>query len=293
MNDEGKTRYEASMRDFLNRQVSRSTLIRSAGIAALVAAIPAGARAAAGDTYPTYSSFPQLPDGSMAKSGRYTTESLQDILNVAQTAEHFAVTFLTAALKNASALGLMANPLFLPTVEAILAAEITHVQLLTAAGAQPLTDTFYVPDPKLLSDTASFFGALETADTIFVGAYLAAIREFAEMNQPYLAKIAGQIMGIEAEHRVLARTALAILGNAGDIPPNNKGFETDLFLYVSEAAGLLQALGFLGPNGTQATFPGLDAATAATGPVYAALLQKTPNNASEGSTTTTNITAER
>jgi hypothetical protein len=302
VNEDGKRNYEDAMRDFLSGHLSRAQLLKAAGIGAALAAVPGSTLAAAtpaatpatnpgtGSAPLAFPSLPFYPDPSLTKSGTYTTENVADILNIAQTAEHFAVTFLTAGLNNASTIGL--TGLTLEIVQAVLAAEIYHLQFLTAVGATPLTTTFTIPDPKALTDFTTFFKNLEVADTIFVGAYLAAIREFAELGQPQLAKIAGQFMGVEAEHRVLARAALAInKSDPASIPPNNKGFETDLFLYVREAATLLGTLGFVGGTGAAAAFPGLTAATAATGGV--AVVQTTPNNAAEGSTTTTNITAPR
>lgn len=288
MNEEGKKSYEDAMQKFLTTQVSRAALMRSAGLAAIAAvAVPGIASAATGTGRAPYVEFPQIPSPSLTKSGRYTSEALGDILNIAQTAEYFAVTFLTAATKNATALT-KSDPVLLSVLQAILAAEVTHIQVLASLGATPLTTTFTIPDPKALTDFATFWTNVETADTIFIGAYLAAIREAAEVGQPYVAKIAGQFMGVEAEHRVLARNALATLGgDTSHVPPNNKAFETDLFLYVREAAGVLQGLGFVGGTGTPAPFPGLAAATTAAGSTFGKLIQLAPNNAAEGSTAPT------
>ena len=49
------------------------------------------------------------------------------------------------------------------------------------------------------------------------------------------------------------------------VPPNNKALETDLFLYVRDAAAVVKDLGFLGPGTLKASFPGLGAALAAAG----------------------------
>lgn len=303
VNEEGKRRYEETMRDFLSGHLSRAQLLKAAGVGAALVAIPGTALASATPVTPTPTTstnpgtgsaplaspnLPFYPDPGLTKSGTYTSENVADILNIAQTAEYFAVTFLTAALGNASTIGL--TGLTLEIVQAILAAEVLHVQFLTAVGATPLTTNFTIPDPKALTDFTTFFKNVEAADTIFVGAYLAAIREFAELGQPQLSKIAAQFMGVEAEHRVLARAALATVKNdSASMPPNNKGYETDLFLYVREAAALLGALGFVGGTGAPAAFPGLDAAKKATGGIT--LIQTAPNSAAEGSTTTTNITA--
>jgi len=162
-----------------------------------------------------------------------------------------------------------------------------------AAGAKPLTTTFTVPSSKILTDQVTFFSTIEVAESIFVGAYMAAVREFAELGQPTLAKYAYQIGAVEAEHRVLARTALVLEGIAGDVPPNNKAFETDYFLYVRDAATVLTQLGFIGGSGTAVTYPGRAAALAAAGPFGGAVIQRTPNNATTSITATGNLTGER
>jgi hypothetical protein len=295
VNEDGKRRYEETMRDFLTGHLSRAQLLKAAGAGAALVAVPGVALAdttnpGTGQAALASPSLSYYPDPSLTRSGTYTTENVADILNIAQTAEYFAVTFLTAALGNASTIGL--TGLTLEIVQAILAAEILHAKFLSAVGASPLTTNFTIPDPKALTDFTTFFKNVEAADTIFVGAYLAAIREFAELGQPQLSKVAAQFMGIEAEHRTLARAALAIVkSDTASMPPNNKGYETDLFLYVREAAALLGALGFVGGTGAAAAFPGLDAAIKATGGI--AIIQTSLNSAAEGSTTTTNITAAR
>jgi len=73
-----------------------------------------------------------------------------------------------------------------------------------ANGAAPATTQFFFPDGAF-NNLAIFLGVLDTLENVFIGAYLAAARRFAELGQPLLAEIAGQIMGVEAEHRVLGR----------------------------------------------------------------------------------------
>jgi len=280
VNEEGKTKYEESMRGYLSTRVSRATALKAAAVGVAAAAIPGAAAAdtinvAYGPTGQPLLSFPYFPQ---VTSGRYEPESISDIVNIAQTAEHLAVTVLTAGVNNAAKIGL--TGITLETVQAILSEEIIHIQVLAAAfGAKPLTDSFTIPDPKILSDFMTFFETLEVADTIFNAAYMTATREFAELGQPTLAKITYQTGSVEAEHRVLARATLAQAGNNNYRPVTNKAYETDLFLYVRDAAKALTDLGFLGGSGTAASFPGLDAATAAAGPVFAKIIQRTPNNA--------------
>jgi hypothetical protein len=224
-------------------------------------------------------------------SGTYTPERLQDIVNIALTMEHLATTLVNAAVQNASKIGL--SGLVLQVIQATLAEEVYHVQFLASMGATPLTDTFTVPDPKILTDFTTFFRNMEVLETICNAAYLTANREFAELGQPLLAKFAYQAGSVEAEHRVLARAALALQGNTAYVPPNNKAFETDYFLYMRDAAAAVKGLGFIGGAGTTVTFPGTTSALANAGAMAAAVIQKLPNNAPVSSTAANTLTGER
>ncbi|GAC1321551.1 MAG: hypothetical protein NVS2B16_03060 [Chloroflexota bacterium] len=286
MNEEGKERFDTSMRDYLRARVSRAQALKAAGIAMAAAAIPGAASAAASGDYPT----PSTPAGALSLpfypqvQGTYQPETFQQIINVALTAEHLAVTFLTNAIYKADAIGLTKGPkdkpgLFLQVIQAQLLEELLHAQFLEAVGAKTITDTF-TPDPAAYTGIVPFFKNVEVADTIFVAAYETANREFAELGQPTLAKYAYQIGAVEAEHRVFARTAQALSGESSAIPPNNKAYETDLFLYVSDAAATLIALGVIGhPTRPQLTYPGADAALAAAGDIGKMVIQRSPNNA--------------
>lgn len=298
MNDDGKAKYQDSMMAYLKARVSRAQALRAAGIALAAAAIPRGAAAdgSAGTGRAAYFEAPFFPQ---ITSGTYTTETIQPIINVAVTAEHLAVTFLTRAITNADAIGLTSNPkdqpgLFLKVIQAQLAEELLHAQFLEALGAKPLTDTF-TPDPASYSALIPFFKTVEIADTIFVSAYETANREFAELGQPTLAKYAYQIGAVEAEHRVFARTAQALSGVGTAVPPNNKAFETDLFLYVGDAAKTLAGLGVIGsPTRPQLTYPGADAALAAAGDMGRMVIQRSPNNATSSITPSpANVLGER
>lgn len=280
MRPEENSEYGQALTGYLRARVSRAQALKAgfAGVAAAVA-LPAAANASTTGTGPTYGSaggtglsFPSVPQ----VPGVYTPESVGAIANIAITAEFLAVTFLTAALGNKT-LNLASNPLILAVVQAALTEEVYHADALASLGAKPLTTNFSVPDPAMLTDQKTFFSTLEVAESIFIGAYLAATREFAEQNQPFLVTAAAEIMGVEAEHRALARAALAILGNANDVPPNNKAFESSLFVYVRDAAAVLSDLGFLGNGAIKASYPGRDAALAAAGPMVGRVIQTGPN----------------
>lgn len=206
-----------------------------------------------------------------------TPESVQDIINIRVTNDVFGVTFLVAAINNADQLGLKANGgMTLRVIQAALAEEQYHVDYLTSQGAKPTTTTFTIPDPKMLTDPVTFFSTVEFIETIEISMDMSATREFSEMGQVMLAQVAYQIGGTEAEHRVLARAALAMLGQQSDVPPNNRAFETDIVYYLRDAVAIFTQRGFFGGSGQALTYPGRDVALATAGAVGAAVTDKTP-----------------
>lgn len=319
MKAKDETFQEETLQRYTNWRLSRAQLLKASVAGAALAALPGAAAAATGSpsgSAPFFSApyFPQVT------SGVYTTEQIIDILRIADTAEHLAVTILTSAVKAAPAMSL--NPLIVGVLQASLAEEALHAQFLEAAvatlgftpsaidqpagsgPANPLTlaDSFTIPDPAIFTDPKVLFATLEAAENLFVGAYMTATREFAELGQPTLAKYAYQIGAVEAEHRALARGAQAIISPPAGVPPNNKAFETDLLLYVRDAVPILTNLGFLGGTGTPAAYPGRAVAYATAGlqpPLPgsggAAVIQRTPNNATSSVTVppVSNLTNER
>lgn len=255
MSETSNEQPSGTLHRYLRAQVSRAQILTAAGAGLAAAMAP---RVVGAQTTPT-------------------TEATQDIINIADTAEHLAVTVLTAAVNNASTLGLTANGgVLLAVIQAALAEEQYHADFLEANGAKPLTDTFTVPDAKILTDAHTFFATIEAAETIFIGAYMAATREFSQMGNRALAQYAYQIGGVEAEHRVLARAAQFLIGDTSKSPPNNKAFSSDVVYKVADAATILTNLGFIGGTGTKVTYPGRAAALAAAGSVGAGLSDQKP-----------------
>jgi hypothetical protein len=105
------------------------------------------------------------------------------------------------------------------------------------------------------------------------------VREFAELGQPTLAKNMAQMAAAYADITGAFRGVLAAAGVPGYTPPNNKAFETDLFLYTRDAVALMSRLGLIGGSGIPIAYPGRDVVLAAAGPMAAAVIQKAPNNA--------------
>jgi hypothetical protein len=183
--------------------------------------------------------------GAIAASGGDTDQA---ILNIADTAEHLAVTYLGYVLAKAN----------LPADQvAILTAaryeEQIHIQTLESFGAKPLTTTFSLPggDLTYVTDAPRALMTIEAAEGIFVGAYLAAVADFAARGNWKFAQFAAETMGVEAEHRTLVRFALA------QTPANNLAFENPSVPSVQAAAQVLTQLGFLSPTaGNSYPYPG-------------------------------------
>ncbi len=180
------------------------------------------------------------------------SESVKQIIDIAATAEAMAVTLLGGAIDQARkrAYDRAIPDTVIQVLEAARATEQFHYEYLTAAGAQPLTTTFHIPDTSILTSYSSLFRTIVTLEGAFIAAYIAAARQFPVLQQPELVKVAFQIAGTEAEHRVLANFAL------GTRPANDVAFAPALFRSVGEAAATLQQLGYIGGQGPSVSYPG-------------------------------------
>jgi hypothetical protein len=250
--------------DVLSTSSSRAHFLRGAAVAAASLGLAPTVASAAGV-------------GSPPAPGRMMPETVKSILNIAATAEALAVTALYTVHQqvgrgqfNTTGLA-VPNNVLISVVRAILRQEQDHLAFLMGAGGKPAVTSFTFPSAILTSGIAAL-KFLEQADTLFVGAYMAANREFAHAGMGALAQYAYQIGGTEAEHRVLARAAL------GELPPNNKSFETNMFHRVKDAANELASMGLLKPG---VAYPGAMAvdhllATTVTKDVTAGVTQRHP-----------------
>jgi len=165
---------------------------------------------------------------------------IKRIFTIARTAEQLAITFYTNGLNNADALGL--GPEAQGQIQAALVEEQIHQQFFTANGGDSLADTFSFPQgAKTFSDLGTFIATQQQLEGVFDSAFLAAVREFAEMGEPRLAQIAAQIACIESEHRALGRDI------GGLDPADNWTYAPVLVAFVEDAPALVTAAGFLSP----------------------------------------------
>jgi hypothetical protein len=194
---------------------------------------------------------------SSAFAAHDSRDDAQTILNLAATAETLAVTHYYSILTARTFALNDADVLYLKLA---LDSEQQHLDFLNANGGRSLTSNFYVP-ANLLSDSAVFVNTTATAETAFIGAYLAATRRFAELGNPRLAATAAQVACIEAQHLALAR-------EIGGLAPNNISLALPIYYNVADAVPTLGPFlqggsGFIGP----VSYPGKAAVTQALGGV--------------------------
>ena len=182
-------------------------------------------------------------------------ESLQDILNIAVTAEALAVTALGGALANAATGRLGLNDEHILHINAARAEEQAHYDYLIKAGAQPLALTFSIPDPRIITDVPTFLRTVISLEEIFIAAYNAAAQRFAMMGKIREAQLALQIAGVEAEHRAGLRY-FAIQAGVLSGTPNDVAFEKAMFFSVTDAAVMLDNMGLFGGAGIAVRYPG-------------------------------------
>jgi hypothetical protein len=193
------------------------------------------------------------PTNSTGDRGRARlTKGDRDILVAAEIAEALAVTTYSNIINT--------SPFFgrLPTddqgyLAGALQEEMSHYLLEQHATDQltPFTSFFY--PVNMFADAQTTLNTLVTLEDAFIAAYLVGVRNFSTTD---LRVTAARIMGIESDHRTLARVLgpdvaaqdggpiRAITGFQGVAesvaPPNNNGYERTLCLSRIEQA--VQAL---------------------------------------------------
>src|SRR4051794_5735007 len=184
---------------------------------------------------------PLLPSIASARdhNGRVTREDLK-ILGAAQIAEALAVTTYTNIIGTA--------PFFSRLEEddqgylkAARQEEMSHYLLEQSVTRKPSPFTrFYYP-ARMFDDAQTTLNVLITLEDAFIAAYLVGVRRF---SSPDLRVTAARIMGIESDHRTLARVVApgvaprdggpiekvtGIHGKAESVdPPNDNGYERTL-----------------------------------------------------------------
>jgi hypothetical protein len=180
-----------------------------------------------------------VPSFAAAKSGGVTKGDL-GILGAAQIAEALAVTTYTNIINIA--------PFFKRLEEddqgylkAARQEEMSHYLLEQSVTGKPSPfTTFYYPK-GMFHNAQTTLNVLVTLEDAFIAAYLVGVRNFSTAD---LRVTAARIMGIESDHRTLARVVApgvaakdggpiekvtGIQGKAESVdPPNNNGYERTL-----------------------------------------------------------------
>jgi hypothetical protein len=239
MNDSADINAAAATRDLISNLASRRSFLKAG--AAMTVAAGVG--------------FTALP--TLAEDDDPST--VKDIFTVARTAEQLAVTFYTNGVRNAAVLGLAASEV--EYLKAALIEEQIHQTFFTANGGNSLAATFSFPDgEETFENLNKFIATQQQLEGVFDAAFLAAVREFAEMEtkgSPRLAQIAAQIAMVESEHRVLGREiaashGISVLGppamGQGTSPADNWTYAPAVLDFVKNAPGVVAAAGYLSPK---------------------------------------------
>lgn len=158
-----------------------------------------------------------------------SSDKIATLINTAITAEALAVTYLSGLLQNK-----LIPKQFVKVIEAANQTEYDHYKALQSLGAKPLTTKFWAPNAFF--EKKNVFATIETAEGLFVNAYLIAMTEFAKAGKSDAARYAGEILGTEAEHLALARFAQGKL-------PNDVAF---MGYDIHSIDGIVKALGSVG-----------------------------------------------
>ena len=118
---------------------------------------------------------------------------------------------------------------------AALQEEMSHYALLESVTKKPSPFTAFFYPANMFKDAQTTLDILVTLEDAFIAAYLVGVRDFSNRK---LRVTAARIMGIESDHRSLARviasdlslsTVTGAQGVAEDVnPPNNNGYERTL-----------------------------------------------------------------
>jgi len=182
--------------------------------------------------------FGALPAIAKADAGGITPGDVE-ILVAAEIAEALAVTTYTNITASAFFANLASDDQ--GYIEAARQEEMSHYLLEQSVTGKPSPfTTFYYP-AGMFSSAQTTLNVLVTLEDAFIAAYLVGVRNFSNSD---LRVTAARIMGIESDHRTLARVVApgvatqdggpieettGIQGVAESVdPPNNNGYELTL-----------------------------------------------------------------
>lgn len=181
-------------------------------------------------------------------SGPNSKDGLQDVLDLLLTQEFLGVTFISAAIERAAH---TPSEAFLPVLRSAVTAEFVHGEAIKKAGGKPLTTSFWFPDAAFGGGGAGLFSTIESVEEIEISLYLVGVSAYARAGKDVGARMCGEALGVEAEHRALARFAQDKLGKDVGVP-NDRGFQNFGWPTAEKARAALEALGVgFGKAGSQ------------------------------------------
>ena len=177
---------------------------------------------------------------SIAFAHKGDNKSDLEILGAAQIAEALAVTTYTNIINTAPFFTRLASD-DQGYLKAARQEEMSHYLLEEGVTHKPSPFTAFYYPPKMFADAQTTLNVLVTLEDAFIAAYLVGVRDFSNAD---LRVTAARIMGIESDHRTLARVVgpgvarrdggpiehiTGIQGVAESVdPPNNNGYERTL-----------------------------------------------------------------
>jgi Ferritin-like domain len=220
-------------RQFLGRAAAGAGVI--AGSSALGALAPALATAKGG-----HGNHGKHKGATHGKKRHGVSKRDLEILGAAQIAEALAVTTYTNIINTAPFFTRLASD-DQGYLKAAREEEMSHYLLEEGVTKKPSPfKAFYYPS-KMFADAQTTLNTLVTLEDAFIAAYLVGVRDFSNAN---LRVTAARIMGIESDHRTLARvvapgvsatdggpieSVTGIQGKPESVdPPNNNGYERTL-----------------------------------------------------------------
>ena len=158
-------------------------------------------------------------------------DSIETVVTTAVTAEALAVTYLTGVISTVKAPSVTK---FETVLKAANASEYAHFKALESLGAKPLTTKFWAPNAVFQPENV--FPTIQFAENMFINAYLVGITTFAEAGNATLARYAGEILGVEAQHLARARFAMGKL-------PDDRAFQSFIFTDMAGIVGRIEKAG--------------------------------------------------
>ena len=154
-----------------------------------------------------------------------------DILGAAKIAEALATTMYTAIILDAPFFGSLDEDVRSYVVAARDEEKFHYDLLRGATGGTDAPLNYYFPT-GMFTDVQTTINVLVTLEDAFIAAYLIGVKD---LSSPALRVLAAQIMGVESDHRTLARLVgdnlglsniTGLSGSPESVdPPNNNVYE--------------------------------------------------------------------